>query len=285
MNIGQLNQAVCERLQCDAVSMPALEARELIACALGIDRRRLLQRSAQAVSEQEQARTWQLVERRLAGEPLAYLLGEWDFYGLTFKITPDVLIPRSDTERLCELAIESAKEHAQPKALDLCSGSGCIGLALVHEVAQAVAVGVDVSPKAVAIAQQNARKLGLTDRYQCTQGDAMQPPPHEWAGAFDLMVCNPPYITEREMQELDTSVADYEPHLALYGGTDGLVFYRTIMQTWARCVKPGGLLLFECGFAQGQSVAQICRQANGTHAEVLTDYAGVPRIVRWIQTA
>jgi len=207
------------------------------------------------------------------------VLGEWDFYGITLRVTPDVLIPRSDTERLCELAIERVQTMQNPRVLDLCSGSGCIALALLHEVPAAQAVAVDVSPAAVDVANGNAARLGLSDRYRCVTGSALEPIADADRDTFDLMVCNPPYITADEIRELDRDVAEFEPHLALYGGEDGLDFYRTVMKTWRYAVKPGGYLLFECGWKQGKAVAEICRKAGLTEVQVETDYAGVPRIV------
>lgn len=263
----------------EAIPMPDLEARELTACALGLDRRLLPALGARPVTQDEWERADALTARRLAGEPLAYVLGEWDFYGITLRVTPDVLIPRSDTERLCELAIERVRGLDRPRVLDLCSGSGCIGLALLHEVPEAQAVAVDVSPEAAAVANGNAVRLGLDGRYRCEVGSALDPAPDAYRAAFDLMVCNPPYITADEMHALDRDVADFEPHLALYGGPDGLDFYRTILHTWLPAVKPDGGLLFECGWKQGEAVAALCRDAGLPDVRVETDYSGVPRIV------
>lgn len=277
MTIKECYHALCSRLSVPEISMPELEARELVSCALGSDLRRLPQ--MQTLSTYQQARLEELVKRRLQGEPLAYLLGEWDFYGITLRVTPDVLIPRSDTERLCELAIARARTKETPCVLDLCSGSGCIALALLNEIPTASALGVDVSPKAVQLAEENAKQLGLTDRYCCMEGNALEAPPEEYWAAFDVMVCNPPYITEQEMRELDISVSAYEPHLALYGGTDGLDFYRAVMQGWAQTVRPGGDIFFECGWKQGQAVANVCIEAGWNNTKIETDYAGVPRII------
>ncbi|MBS5151235.1 MAG: peptide chain release factor N(5)-glutamine methyltransferase [Butyricicoccus pullicaecorum] len=281
MTIRDCYQMACSRLSVPEVSMPELEARELVSCALQCDLRRLPQ--SQTISPEEQTRLEALLKRRLQGEPLAYLLGEWDFYGITLRVTPDVLIPRSDTERLCELAIERARARQTPRVLDLCSGSGCIGLALLHEVPKAVGLGVDLSPKAVQLAQANAEQLGLAPRYRCIEGNALTVPPEEYQAAFDVMVCNPPYITEPEMRGLDVSVGAYEPHLALYGGTDGLDFYRAIMQGWAQAVRPTGDIFFECGWTQGQAVAEICITAGWHNTTIETDYAGVPRIIHTVR--
>lgn len=279
MTREQLFFDVRRRLEAAGISMPELEARELTACALGVDRQRLLMQRTSPVSDAERERLEQLVARRLAHEPLAYLLGEWDFCGITLRVTPDVLIPRSDTERLCELAALRAGQVSAPRVLDLCSGSGCIALALLKQVPDAQAVGVDVSPTAVALANENAQRLRLSDRYEAIEGDALTAPPADYRQAFDVLVCNPPYITAEEMRALDPDVSDYEPHLALYGGTDGLDFYRTILDTWAQVVKPGGALFFECGWKQGEAVASLCRAAGWQDVCVHTDYAGIPRSV------
>lgn len=277
--LRQTLQAVRRRLESADISMPELEAAELVACALGIDRRHIPALPGRPVTAAERERLSALLARRLAGEPLAYLLGEWDFYGITLRVTPDVLIPRSDTERLCELAIQTARPQPAPRVLDLCSGSGCIGLALLHEVPQARAVAVDISPAALAVAGENAERLGLADRYQCMQASALEPPAEAYRDTFDLMVCNPPYITADEMRTLDPDVADYEPHLALYGGEDGLDFYRAVTRAWVQAVRPGGAIFFECGWKQGEAVAAVCRAAGLDAVRVETDYAGVPRIV------
>lgn len=279
MTREQLFFDVRRRLEAAGISMPELEARELTACALGVDRQHLLMQRTSPVSDAERERLEQLVARRLAHEPLAYLLGEWDFCGITLRVTPDVLIPRSDTERLCELAALRAGQVSAPRVLDLCSGSGCIALALLKQVPDAQAVGVDVSPAAVVLANENAQRLRLSDRYEAVEGDALTAPPADYRQAFDVLVCNPPYITAEEMRALDPDVSDYEPHLALYGGTDGLDFYRTILDTWAQVVKPGGALFFECGWKQGEAVASLCRAAGWQDVCVHTDYAGIPRIV------
>lgn len=281
MTIKACYQMVCSRLSVPEISMPELEARELVSCALGCDLRRLP--PMQTVSSEEQDRLKTLVKRRLQGEPLAYLLGEWDFCGITLRVTPAVLIPRSDTERLCELAIERARVRQTPRILDLCSGSGCIGLALLREVPKAVGLGVDLSPEAVQLAQSNAAQLGLASRYCCIEGNALTAPPQEYKAAFDVMVCNPPYITAQEMCALDVSVSAYEPHLALYGGPDGLDFYRSVMQGWAQTVRPAGDVFFECGWKQGQAVADICIQAGWRQTEIETDYAGIPRIIHTVR--
>lgn len=258
--------------------MPSLEARELTAAAAGVDKRQTANWGYIYLTEATVARADALAERRLAGEPLAYLLGEWDFYGLTFKITKDVLIPRSDTERLCELAIEQSQKIVNPRVLDLCCGSGCIGIALLKNVEDAHAVSVDVSEEALAVTRENAYRCGVSARHIALRGDALKPP-DERLGRFHIIVCNPPYITAQEMHELDSDVRDYEPVLALYGGDDGLDFYRSIAACWKEALLPDGMLLLECGYRQYSQVAGILEENGWREIGIHEDLSGVLRIV------
>ena len=157
-----------------------------------------------------------LCDRCLDGEPLAYILGEWDFYGLTFLVDKSVLIPRADTERLCELTIERARDKVSPRILDLCCGTGCIGIAAAHEVEDAHVTAVDFSDGALRVTRENVRRLGVQGRVAVRKADVLADPP-DGMGQFEILVSNPPYVTRREMQELDRSVADYEPYSASCG--------------------------------------------------------------------
>ena len=219
------------------------------------------------------------VARLLAGEPLAYVLGEWDFYGMTLYVDHNVLIPRDDTVAVTELAIRKALFLEQaPRILDLCTGSGCIGLAVASRVRDARITLADISRDALTVAKKNIAAQHQTGRVMCVQADALDKPA-AFLGKFDMIISNPPYITSEEMEELDTSVKDYEPHLALHGGSDGLDFYRSIAMNYAEALKPGGYLCFEFGDGQGDDVCAIL-EANGyTVLERANDYNGVERAV------
>ena len=170
------------------------------------------------------------VKRLLSGEPLAYVLGEWDFYGLTLHVTPDVLIPRDDTVAVTSLAIQKALFMQQdPRILDLCCGSGCIGLAIASRVKDARVTLADLSKEALAVAKKNMLRHKFSGRVSCVQADAMGPAP-AFLGKFDMIVSNPPYIDAEEMKGLESCVVDFEPHMALFGGEDGLDFYRSIVK-------------------------------------------------------
>ncbi len=276
--LNDLYLSLRRRLRAAGIEASELEAREIVACAAHADKDRFSEWGYSFLAEQTVARAEALAARRLAGEPLAYLLGEWDFYGLTFQVTPAVLIPRPDTERLAELAIARAQRIVAPRVLDLCCGSGCIGIALLKHVEDARVTAADVSDEALAVTRENARRHSVTARHAAVYGDALQPPA-ERLGRFHLLVCNPPYITAQEMRELDDSVREHEPVLALYGGDDGLDFYRSVASQWQEALLPGGEVLFECGWKQAQQVAQVLRACGWKQVRIYQDYAGIERVV------
>ena len=219
------------------------------------------------------------VKRLLSGEPLAYVLGEWEFYGLPLRVDKNVLIPRDDTCAVAQLAISQGLFLDQdPRILDLCCGSGCIGLAVASKVKDAKVTLADLSKDALSVAKENTARNKLSGRVRCVQVDAMQPAP-AFLGKFDLIVSNPPYITGKEMEELPASVKDYEPHMALYGGEDGLDFYRAIAANFRSALKPGGYLAFEFGEDQGDDVCRILAENGYTILERTRDYNDRERAV------
>ena len=219
------------------------------------------------------------LERLLKGEPIAYILGQWEFYGLPLRITPDVLIPRDDTCAVAELAIRQALFLDQnPRILDLCCGSGCIGLAIAKRVKDAKVTLADLSQNALTIARENTAMHKMGGRVRCVRVDAMQPA-STFLGKFDLIVSNPPYVTAEEMKELPVSVRDYEPHMALYGGEDGLDFYRAIAGNFTRALRPGGYLCLEFGMGQGDAVCRILQEHDYTILERTKDFNDRERAV------
>lgn len=219
------------------------------------------------------------LDRLLSGEPLAYVLGEWEFYGLNLIVTPDVLIPRDDTVAVAQLAISQGLFlDKDPRILDLCCGSGCIGLAVASRVKDAKVTLADLSQKALNVAKQNAALNHMTGRVRCFQADATKPAP-AFLGKFDMIISNPPYITGQEMKELPRSVSDYEPHMALYGGEDGLDFYRAIAENYTPALKPGGYLCLEFGMGQGDDVCRILAEHGYTILERTRDYNDRERAV------
>ena len=219
------------------------------------------------------------LQRLLKEEPLPYVLGEWEFYGLPLYVTKDVLIPRDDTCAVAEMAINKALFLKQdPRVLDLCCGSGCIGIAIASRVKDARVTLGDLSPAALAIAKKNVQRHHLGSKASCVRMDALKTAP-AFLGKFDMIVSNPPYVTGEEMKLLPTSVRDFEPHMALYGGEDGLDFYRSIAENSRTVLKPGGYLLFEFGMDQGDAVCEILRSNGYTILERKKDYNDRERAV------
>ena len=255
-------------------------ARELLSLASGKSVAALLADRELYASEEIEEKLNGFLARILAGEPLAYILGEWSFYGLPFLVTPDVLIPRDDTMAVTDLAIEAARTYPAPqRVLDLCTGSGCIGLALAHCVETARVTLADISEPALRVAKQNVANLRLKSRVTAFSVDVLQPAPR-FLGQFDLIVSNPPYVTAQEMTELEPSVRDHEPHLALDGGEDGLDFYRAIVENFTPSIRPGGWLCFEFGFRQHVQVGMILTDAGYRNLRFAKDSGGVIRAVR-----
>ena len=254
-------------------------ARNLLCHVTGMTQEQVLSRRDMYMDEKICREMDDALQRLLNGEPLPYVLGRWDFYGLELIVTPDVLIPRDDTCAVTALAIQqSLFLDSKPRILDLCTGSGCIGLAVASRVKDAKVTLADLSQDALAVAKQNIVLHHLTSRVSCVKVNAMEQPP-VFLGKFDLIVSNPPYVTTREMLELPHSVADFEPHMALHGGEDGLAFYRAIAANYGKALKPGGYLCFEFGMGQGDDVCAIL-EANGyTILERTKDYNDRERAV------
>ncbi|MBR1780833.1 MAG: peptide chain release factor N(5)-glutamine methyltransferase [Oscillospiraceae bacterium] len=258
---NDLYLAARRRLRDAGIEAASLEARELICYASGKDRDSFLRDARLYTSDEVEGRLEELLQRRTAGEPTAYLIGEWEFYGLPLDITRDVLIPRSDTETVAQRAIEIARKRGACRVLDLCTGSGCIGLAVAANAPEAKVVLCDISEPALHVARANARRNGLSRRVMALKADARQDPP-AMLGRFDLIVSNPPYIRSGDLAGLDVSVRDYEPALALDGGEDGLDFYRAIIENWQRALEIGGAMLFEVGYDQADDVERLFARAG-----------------------
>ncbi len=254
-------------------------ARELVCAASGKTAEQIIADREIYASEEVCELTESFVQRRLRGEPMPYILGQWDFYGMTLIVTPDVLIPRDDTVVVTELAIKKAMYLEQnPRILDLCTGSGCIGLAVARRVKDARVTLGDISPAALRVARRNISQLKLTGRVNCVAMDARKPA-QEFLGTYDLIVSNPPYVTTKQMQELDPSVRDFEPHLALDGGEDGLDFYRAIINNYSSALAPRGYLCFEFGMGQENAVCSLLRKGGYEILELKKDTADITRAV------
>lgn len=256
-----------------------LEARILVAQAAGKTTTQLLRDMNLYTSNEVERKVADYTARRLRGEPVAYITGSWEFYGLPMTVTPDVLIPRMDTELLVDIAkylLIGKKMDA--RILDLCCGSGCIACALGHELPASKLVAVDLSASALEVSRQNIAANRLSSRVICMQADATASPPLG-IGQFDMIVSNPPYIPSTEILTLDSSVRDFEPIWALDGGEDGLKFYKSIIKYWKSLLKPGGFLVFEVGEGQAEAVKEMLLSAGFAASWTHPDTLNVERVV------
>ena len=267
-----------QQLRKSGIDAATLEARELVCFGTGKSREDLTRDGGLYASPELESQVRSLVDRHLAGEPVAYLIGEWEFYGLPLDISRDVLIPRPDTEVLAGQAIEYIQTLGECRVLDLCAGSGCIGLAVASQAPQARVVLGEYSDAALKICRQNIRRNGLTGRVVPMQADAREKPERA-LGEFQCIVSNPPYIPRADLETLDASVKDYEPHLALDGGEDGLDFYQTISGKWKEALAPGGRLYFEVGIGQADTVLRIMRAQGFGDIQIVKDLHDIPRVV------
>lgn len=257
----------------------ALEARRLLAQGAGYTDAQLIARMYMYAGEEAEKAAGELLQRRLSGEPLAYIAGKWEFYGLEMIVTPSVLIPRMDTEPLVFTALDILKDVNEPRILDLCCGSGCIGLAIAHQLPDAHVTLADISRPALAVAKRNIKRLKLMNRVTAVGLDARKQGP-SFVGALDALVCNPPYVTSEEMTRLEPSVKEYEPALALDGGKDGLDFYRAVAANYSHLLVPGGSLCFEFGLGQHMAVSMILQEYGYTDIVLRKDLRGVVRAAR-----
>ena len=275
MTSGELRQQLIERLSRAEVDAPHLDAKWLIAHVLELEPSTTFPDDAPVTAE-ELARLDALVAERERGVPLAYLLGEWEFFSLPLFVTPAVLVPRPETELLVEWGSALLRDHPAPRIADIGTGSGCIAIALAAELPRATIDAVDLSPDALAVAARNVSRHGLTERVQLFEGDLVAP--IEKRAPFDLIVSNPPYISPGDPR-LEANVAAHEPALALFdrgGSVDGLGFYRRLLLEAVPLVHATGALLFELPEDGAEGVAAFAR-SEGATVDVREDLAGIER--------
>lgn len=266
------------QLRESGIEEATLEARELVCFASGKTREELVRDGGLYAAPELECRARELVRRHLAGEPVAYLIGEWEFYGLPLDISGDVLIPRPDTEVLAEQAIAYCGTLGECRVLDLCAGSGCVGLAVAARTPGARVVLGELSEQAIRVCRQNVRRNQLTGRVTVLPLDVREKPSAN-LGEFQCIVSNPPYIPSGDIAGLDRSVREYEPRLALDGGPDGLEFYRAITEKWKALLPIGGRLYFEVGIGQADSVLRLMRAQGFGDIQVVQDLNHIPRVV------
>ena len=255
-----------------------LEARELVCFGSGKTRQEFYRDGQLYTTPDIAAAVHALADRHIGGEPVAYLIGEWEFYGLPLDVNESVLIPRIDTETLVETALEYVKGLGKCRVLDLCAGSGCVGLAIAANAPECQVLLGEISEPAARVCRQNVRRCGLSDRVSVSLMDAMEPPPRN-IGEFQCVVCNPPYIPRADIEDLERSVKDFEPYLALCGGEDGMDFYRAIARKWKDALMENGRLYFEVGIGQADAVLRLMRGEGFGDLNILPDTQGIPRVV------
>lgn len=267
------------RLKKAGIEAAQVEAREILCYASDKTREQFYRDMSLYVSTELEQRVDALTKRRLDGEPVAYIVGEWEFYGVPLDISDDVLIPRWDTEVLAQRAIQRAEQGGDaPRVLDLCAGSGCLGLAIANQIPDARVVLGELSEGALRVCKQNVRRNRLNARVTCISMNALEVPSAAlWD--FDMIVSNPPYIPTADIDGLDHSVRDFEPHMALDGGEDGLDFYRSIASKWKSALRLGGTLLFEVGIDQAPLVEEILTENGYENIQTTADSQGIWRVV------
>ena len=278
-----ISEAIAEgsrQLQSSSVDEARRTAGVLLCHLLGIDRTRLLTKSDQQIEEPNYQSYLQLIERRAAGEPLQYIIGHQEFYGLDFIVTPDVLIPRPETEFLVEQVIKlSGESHLiEPLIVDVGTGSGCIAVAIATSRPNAKIIATDVSASALAVAQKNAERNGVGGRIEFLEGDLLEPLfGRGLESSVDILASNPPYVEEGRPELVQREVRDWEPHTALFGGADGLNFYRRLLADGLKYVKPGGYLVCEIGYTQLDAISDMIAGPSWKLVEATSDLQGIPR--------
>lgn len=270
-----INEAA-QTLRNGGVSESRREAGSLLSFVLGKDRTFLISRAEEQVDEYSLAKFRECAERRANGEPLQYILGFQDFFGRQFRVTPEVLIPRPETELLVEAAIELA--GSDPFICDVGTGSGCIAVTLLCEISGSRAVAVDISSAALEVAKLNANSLSVTDRIVFAVSDCFDSlSPGEYQ--FDLIVSNPPYVAGKMLAGLQREVRDHEPLMALSPGPDGLIIIHRLLVEAPPFLKVGGHMLMEIGFDQGEAVTKLVDHSVWDLLEIRPDLQGIPRLV------
>ncbi len=280
--IAETLRQASQQLRAASVLNDVLDAQTLLAEALGKDRTYLIvnfnqQLSDDLLADDLLAQYQAMIERRASGEPLQYITGHQEFFGLEFEVTPDVLIPRPETEILVEETIRLVHQTNIPELVivDVGTGSGCIAVTLARELNTASVIACDISPAALMVARRNAARHGLEDRMQFIESDLLAAFPQ--TGFADFILSNPPYVAATELPTLQREVRDWEPHIALSDFADGLSFYRRLLVEAPARLKPGGYLICELGYTQSEVISAMVDRQIWQEPRLLEDLQGIPR--------
>ena len=253
-----------------------LDAESLLLHLIQCDRAFLVAHSDEMLNAEGAVRYYALIERRLAGEPIQYITGQTEFYGLPFRVDSSVLIPRPETEHLVEKALSLAGSFPHPHIVDVGTGSGALAVALAHKLPFASITAIDLSAQALVVARANAEQNAVTNRIRFLQGDLLAPVAGE---TFHIVVSNPPYVAESDRASLAVEVRDHEPELALFAGTDGLAAYRDLIPQAHAVLVPGGFIALEIGCGQHSAISTLLAEAGFTQIDFTSDLQGIQRVV------
>ena len=273
--VADILREAADRLEESGVADTRREAASLLGFVLDRGKTFLYSHPEYVLTADEYSRIQSFIARRAEREPFQYIVGRQEFYGLEFEVTPDVLIPRPETEMLTARAIDVLTGTDAPRFCEVGIGSGCIAVSILYNVPEATAVGLDISGNALQVAGRNAEKHGVASRLELRESDVFLASRDE---KFDLVVSNPPYVRAADLQALQPEVRDYEPHAALTDGSDGVSIIRQIIEGAPGFLKASGSLLIEIGFDQGYEVGKMLRGALWAEVEIIPDFQGIPRM-------
>jgi len=275
MNIAAAISDAAALLEDAGIAEPRREAASLLAFVIKQDAAFLIAHSDESLAAPYKMMFEACVRRRARHEPFQYIVGRQEFYGLDFEVTPDVLVPRPETEILVEKAVEILSDRDAPHFCEIGVGSGCIAVSILYSVQSATAVGVDISDKALGVARRNAERNNVADRLILVEGDVFD----GLGGRFDMIVSNPPYVPAEQLESLQAEVRDFEPRIALAGGDDGLETIQRIVAGAPELLGPSGYLLLEVGFDQSEKVMSLFDKSIWRQPEAVADLQQIPRII------
>ena len=275
--IPRLIRALAAEFRALGIISPESDAEWLLAHVLQVGRAELYLHPERILNRSQQRQVEELYHRRLQREPLQYLLGSTEFFGLTLDVVREVLIPRPETELLVERVIALADGFSAPRIIDLGTGSGCIAVTLTKMLPRAQVTAIDKSATALRLARHNAERLGVTDRIEFQHLDMTSPQQMAQLNTFDLVVSNPPYVLESEREQLQEEIRNYEPAMALFADGDGLEFYRRILEFCQAHLTAGGWVACEMASPRWQEIRQLFRTSDFCKIEIINDYAGLQR--------
>jgi release factor glutamine methyltransferase len=274
MQLRETLARAVDQLEANDVGSPRMNAEVLLMFVLNCDRAHLYAHPERELTPEEAARYREALATRSRGVPAQYITGRQEFWGLDFIVNPAVLIPRPETEHVIEAVVPLARETTRPRIIDVGTGSGCIAIALAHELPHADVIAVDLSPEALEVARLNATRLQLESRIRFLQSDLLS----AVAGQqFDFVVSNPPYVGEREADRVQREVRKYEPHIAVFGGEYGLDIIHRLVSQAGPVLVPGGWLIMEIGFTQSREVLEMLQ--TWSEARAIPDLQGIPRVI------